>query len=394
MRVYMKWVWGLFFIITAWLAFSKEKELKRSQIIKFSHKYHIEEVGASCEDCHTKAPESTKASDNLLGTMDDCATCHDVETEAECQLCHFEDQSTWIPFTNPSRELNFNHKFHLEKEGLKCEDCHKNLGKVDFANQASLPTMQDCARCHNNQQATLECAGCHTNTLNLRPADHTADFLVTHKNLARIDQENCAVCHTSNDCSECHEGATLFTTRGKPSQDIQTPFHISSRGTKGLILQRVHELNYRVTHPLEAEGRSQECAVCHEARNFCQACHEAEGVDVAGKPAWHGGADWVPLRGAVGSGGGRHAELARRDIESCASCHNTQGDDPTCLLCHTDFDGVKGTDPKTHGSGFADRFGEGSSFHNDDSAICYTCHTNTHQAGVGFCGYCHGPKED
>jgi hypothetical protein len=24
--------------------------------------------------------------------------------------------------------------------------------------------------------------------------------------------------------------------------------------------------------------------------------------------------------------------------------------------------------------------------------MCYSCHTNTEQAGVGFCGYCHGAK--
>lgn len=383
-------------VVVTWLVFPGNKELKNQDIIKFSHKYHLQEVGASCSDCHTKAAASTSLEENLLPTMQDCATCHDVESEDNCTLCHYKDEKTWQAFAKPKTELMFNHKFHTEQLGLKCESCHKNLNEVAYANAQSYPSMQDCASCHNNQTATLECANCHINTLTLRPASHTADFSVTHKNMARMSQEECAVCHTSFDCAECHEGANLLFTTKDGAVDVQTPFNISpsSLGTRNLVLQRVHSLNFRETHPLEAEGRSQECAVCHDTQNFCQTCHEAQGVDVAGKPLWHGGPNWGALAGVVGTGGGRHAELAKRDIEMCASCHSPQGDDPTCLLCHTDFDGVQGTNPKTHARGFANRFGGDSGFHEDQSAICYSCHTNTEQAGVGFCGYCHGSDVD
>ena len=54
----------------------------------------------------------------------------------------------------------------------------------------------------------------------------------------------------------------------------------------------------------------------------------------------------------VGTGGGEHATLARRDIERCISCHDVQGADPTCITCHLDSDGIKGTNPKTHPAGF------------------------------------------
>ncbi|NIR49585.1 cytochrome c3 family protein, partial [candidate division KSB1 bacterium] len=355
-------------------------------IIKFSHKYHQEEVGTACVDCHTRAAESTSAGDNLLVTKEECAVCHDVETEENCTLCHYEDEDTWQLFANPPRDIMFNHKFHVEEADMECETCHPNLNDVDYANAESMPTMQDCASCHDNQQASLECGSCHTSTLNLRPVDHTPDFLVTHKNITRLDSEECGICHTENDCAECHEGASLV----RSSSDVFTPFFPSTGGgTKGLLISRVHDLNYRFTHPLEAEGRSQECATCHETRSFCQDCHEAEGVDVAQKPLWHGGPNWGALAGVVGTGGGRHAELAKRDIENCAGCHSTEGDDPTCLLCHTDFDGIRGTNPKTHETGFANRFSEDSDFHNDDAAICYSCHTNTQQFGLGFCGYCH-----
>ncbi len=384
---------GLLVLLVSLGSLSQEKKHKPQEILKFSHKFHQTEAETECVDCHTRADSSTTAEDFLLPTMDDCGACHDVESEEECTLCHFEDEETWLPFEPEPRAVRFDHKFHLGQKGVTCETCHKNLAQVDFSNSASMPTMQDCAACHDNQQATLACASCHTSTLNLRPADHTADYLVTHKNVARFGQEQCATCHTNNDCASCHEGATLLTTTSGSGRDVQTPFFPALLGTKGLTVSRVHELNFRLTHPLKATGRTSECAVCHNSNDFCQACHEAEGVDVAGKPVWHGGPDWGALAGVVGTGGGRHAELAKRDIESCAGCHSTQGDDPTCLLCHTDFDGVLGTNPKTHESGFKNRFGEGSSFHDDDSAVCFSCHTNTHQAGTGFCGYCHGPKE-
>ncbi|MFQ5649288.1 MAG: cytochrome C [bacterium] len=359
-------------------------------MIKFSHKFHQKEVETACADCHTRAEQSTLASDNLLPAKEECQGCHEVEDEEACTLCHFEDEETRQPLPAVENTLLFNHEFHVLEQKVACETCHKNLDRVDYADDHSKAQMPDCARCHNNQQATLECVNCHTNTLTLRPVDHSSDYLVTHKNLARIDQEACSVCHTRNDCAECHQGASLFMTASAPVLDTQTPMFPSlGGGTKGLLISRVHDLNFRLTHPLEAQGRSQECAVCHETQNFCQTCHEAEGVDVAGKPVWHGGPDWGALAGVVGTGGGRHAELARRDIENCAACHSTEGDDPTCLLCHTDFDGVQGTNPKTHETGFADQIGDDASLHDDDNALCYSCHTNTRQAGAGFCGYCH-----
>jgi len=379
---------GLLVLVLMCIAGHGWAQPKASEVIKFSHKFHLTEAEAFCTDCHVKAESSTTADDNLLPTMEACANCHDVDDEEACTQCHRGDEDTWQALTLRQKDLQFNHKFHNALEELNCRRCHSNMSTVDYANGGSYPAMKVCANCHNNQRAPLVCANCHNNTLNLRPTDHSADFLITHKTRGRFGEEECAVCHATSDCSECHEGASLFST----GSDIQSPLYPTSTGTKGLTLARVHELNFRFTHPMQAQGRTSECAVCHEANNFCQTCHEAEGIDVAGKPLWHGGPDWGALAGVVGTGGGRHAQLAKRDIESCAACHSTSGDDPTCLLCHTDFDGVQGTNPRTHDAGFENRFGEGASFHNDAAALCFSCHTNTEQAGLGFCGYCHGPK--
>jgi hypothetical protein len=212
---------------------------------------------------------------------------------------------------------------------------------------------------------------------------------VAHKNVARMDEEACIVCHTEDDCVECHAGGSLITFQRGTTTEFRPLMNISGSGTRGLVLPRVHELGFRATHGMQATGRSQECAVCHDGMDFCQSCHESEGVDVAGKPLWHGGADWGAIAGGVGTGGGRHGELAKRDIENCASCHSPDGDDATCVLCHNDFDGMRGTNPKTHSTSFADQFDRDDDFHNNDGAMCFACHTNTQVSGVGFCGYCH-----
>jgi len=206
-----------------------------------------------------------------------------------------------------------------------------------------------------------------------------------------------------SDCQECHEGGAL-TELAEPvggqherAGIREAPLAPEIEGTQGMILKR-HGLNYRFLHGIEARGKRSYCATCHELDigDFCAECHNQgmneKGMNPTIRPLWHGGADWGALAGGVGSGGGRHAEMARRDIETCVACHNLQGDDPTCLLCHMDRTRGRGNDPKTHSTSFASDMGEGD-FHDDEGAMCYTCHLYKGPAGGdGFCGYCHGRK--
>jgi len=108
-------------------------------------------------------------------------------------------------------------------------------------------------------------------------------------------------------------------------------------------------------------------------------------------PASHKAPNFVTI--GVGTGGGGHATLARRDIERCAGCHDVQGADANCILCHVDNDGIKGTNPKTHIRGFMKSSGDGD-WHNDLGSVCYSCHTDANakpngKKGIGFCSYCH-----
>jgi hypothetical protein len=167
---------------------------------------------------------------------------------------------------------------------------------------------------------------------------------------------------------------------------------------KEMQIVRVHDLNYVYSHGIDAKGKIAECQTCHQTETFCAECHASMSNDYAVEgvePSSHNNPAFVTI--GVGSGGGEHAALARRDIENCAACHDTQGADPTCVLCHVDNDGIKGTNPKTHMSSFmSDNNGD---WHSDAGAVCYNCHTDANARpdgipGVGFCGYCHGSNVD
>ena len=362
----------------------------RGKLVHFSHAKHLVEVEAKCVDCHGQVEQSTKALDNHLGTMASCYACHD-QASTDCAFCHKESGPKYTAFAAAERELTFDHAQHT-KLGVECATCHRNMDKVDLSGPDQMPAMADCMTCHDGVKAANECAVCHTHLTELRPASHTPEWVHRHNAEVRVEEKNCAECHGASDCQECHEGAILVRTLETPNDHFATFGPTSDpNASQFLILKRVHQLDYRYNHGLDARGKTQDCQACHETATFCADCHRPDGGVNLFKPQWHGGSDWGAIAGGVGTGGGRHAELARRDLENCASCHDVQGEDPTCLACHMDRQPGVGNDPRTHEPGFM-RDVKGP-WHNDLHETCYACHQPSANNMPGFCTYCHGPKD-
>lgn len=372
-------------------------ETEKENHIKFSHKLHQDL--SSCQDCHIPATTASDLKGRLLPAKEKCAECHDVNDTDACGTCHTSDD--YQPFTERKQsELVFNHAQHLEV-GTDCQLCHAGIAEneqlTNFSNYD--PGMATCNTCHSEtKMASNACETCHLNTADLRPETHlTANFSRSHKFMAGSPTSDCMMCHDNNSCEECHSATTALDVTNS-SNSFYTPYGGQALFSPRKLqkIQKAHELNYRFTHGMDAKNKSADCQSCHQVETFCGECHAGDNQDfaLAGViPTSHTQAGFIML--GVGSGGGTHATLAKRDIENCASCHDTQGADPACILCHSDADGIKNTNAKTHMKGFLSST-EGD-WHEDASSICYTCHTDANArpngiAGIGFCGYCHGAK--
>lgn len=349
-------------------------------VIRFSHDYHVNEVGAKCEDCHASASSATESSADLLPKMDACYTCHDQKT-TECSLCHTEKNVTegrYSPYIAPAREIIFSHQLHTGKTKIECVTCHANVSKANSVPSHGIPPMDKCVDCHRNRQVADNCQTCHSQVELRRPADHGPDWVLDHVESARTNAKSCETCHRPTYCEECHDGAALgLSVRGQTGAlvDRVRPLAPAHDGKNLLLLQRRHDLNYRFTHGAEVRSKTSDCATCHETATFCAACHNANSSSTQ-KPVWHETANF-------GSGGG-HADLARKDIEVCTACHDRDAAEPRCLQCHR-----KVVAP--HPEGFMkDVHGP---WHDDNNAVCFVCHdAGSRTAGQGFCGKCHGAE--
>jgi hypothetical protein len=347
---------------------------KNTPVVPFDHKKHIEEVGVACLDCHKEASSATTSATMLLPRIEDCYECHD---QSEVNWTVPADGSS--PWPTPARELIFDHAKHMSA-GLECATCHAGVEKATKAPSDGLPSMALCTDCHKEREVKDDCNVCHSQVQVLRPKDHIADWISDHSIPARSDARSCETCHRQSYCSECHDGAALGLAvrnkEGAPADRIG-PMASAHEGNDLLILQRVHDLNYRWTHGSDVRAKTLDCAVCHETQTFCNACHNPENDANRLRPVWHDMANFEFYT---------HADFARRDIEVCAACHEQSGAEPTCMKCHK-------TIRSPHPDGFM-KDNKGS-WHDDPNAMCFVCHDNgSRTPGVGFCGKCHGRDAD
>ncbi len=134
------------------------------------------------------------------------------------------------------------------------------------------------------------------------------------------------MCHSEESCQECHAGGNL---EGLKKKDIVTSSAGSMSENANLISKRIHTADFLFTHRFDAKSKTTECQTCHEPQKFCVQCHSENGK--VKRPAWH---DVAGFQTPKGTGGGMHAQLAKKDMENCVSCHDVTDKDPTCLRCH------------------------------------------------------------
>jgi len=267
--------------------------INRKSDLIFSHKYHIEEVGAECETCHAQATFSQTGKDDMLPTMETCYSCHDQE-ETSCNTCHKHPDKPVILPRIENYAVKFNHKIHSENR-IKCKTCHSGISaKTTATSGLHLPKMAACMNCHQTPQTVNGCYNCHTRDDLLKPADHNLNWTANHGMASESGSQKCSTCHSESYCTTCHQGENLFG--------------------------QSHPPDFIATHALSFQMRESNCFTCHEGKDYCVECH----MDVNYvKPISHSQMDWLSHA---------HAQAARSDYDRCTLCH--QPGDLLCSQCH------------------------------------------------------------
>jgi hypothetical protein len=209
---------------------------------------------------------------------------------------------------------------------------------------ASTPSVQDTTS-HKDYAAmnVKECAECHKGS-GAAPT-HGAYWVKEHGQVASKARKNCVECHGQSFCLDCHKGG-----------GIDADLKISNYRTS--YIPASHRTDFRELHPLKALDNPQTCYRCHNQR-YCTECHSKfRGTDLTVQSHRRSWSDGTFQNGIAHSGfapgscqgchpGGilsqyiwssDHAREARRNLQSCQTCHS---DGAVCMTCHSARTGLR-----------------------------------------------------
>ena len=179
---------------------------------------------------------------------------------------------------------------------------HAGTSHTDYKNMK----INECGDCHKESKVT---------------PNHDADFLKGHRIIAVKGGSNCADCHDQSFCLDCHIGGGI-------EPDLKKG--ISSRGE---YMPKTHRSSFISIHSIKAADNPQSCYRCHDS-GFCESCH----TKIPKK-------NTMKIKSHLPSGSGQsymwnneHGAEARRNLQSCQSCHP---DGNECMPCHSAKSGIK-----------------------------------------------------
>ena len=159
-----------------------------------------------------------------------------------------------------------------------------------------------------------ECRDCHSGSGVM--SNHGAFFVKEHRLLAQKAGNNCADCHEQSFCIDCHKGGGI------------EPDLTRSPSRRGEYMPRTHRSDFISIHSMKAADNPQNCYRCHESK-FCSDCHTKtrEKGNMKIKSHRKAGAN-----SQIYNWNSDHAAEARRNLQSCESCHP---DADVCVQCHS-----------------------------------------------------------
>lgn len=191
-----------------------------------------------------------------------------------------------------------------------------------------------------------ECNDCHK--AEGIALNHDGDWIRNHRALASKAGSNCAQCHDQSYCLDCHQGGGI-------NADLTT----ANYGRD--YIPKSHRSDFVTIHPIKALDNPQTCYRCHDQK-YCTACHDR----------FPKGSLRIKSHLMLGPNGqqyapaiNEHATEARRNLQSCQSCH-PEGD--VCIQCHSQNGNRANPHPRNWGSiknNLKDKAG---------SRVCTKCH--------------------
>jgi hypothetical protein len=146
-------------------------------------------------------------------------------------------------------------------------------------------------------------------------ANHGDFFVKEHRLLAQKAGNNCADCHQQSFCLDCHKGGGI-------EPDLK-----KSLSTKGEYMPKTHRSDFISIHSIKAKDNPQNCYRCHES-SFCQDCH----TKIRNKGSMKIKSHRPAGTSQIYNWNSDHASEARRNLQSCESCHP---DADVCIQCHS-----------------------------------------------------------
>lgn len=319
--------------------------------IHFSHALHAN-AKVPCLSCHEEIYDAKTLETRVLPAEAKCLECHkEKKQQNQCGFCH-TDPAHPATFAKELPHLRLNHAEHIERVKEDCARCHLKLPEPG-APESAPPPMSTCTSCHEHavELTAGQCSPCHTDLKRyaLRPVSifsHQGNFVATHGRDARAAGESCAQCHDQTFCSDCHARTAPMPIEARLPEKVNADF--------------IHRADYVSRHAIEARADESLCSRCH-GESFCTTCHTLEGLTPgAARPR----SPHPP--GFAFPGPTSHAAAARRDIASCAACHD-QGARSNCVDCHK----VGGIGGDPHPVGWERRHPTGEI---NNNPMCLACH--------------------
>ena len=139
------------------------------QPIRFNHRIHAGDSRIGCTSCHAYAEQSPVAG---IPSMARCQGCHKfvkedkespaVTAEIKALLQRLEEGTAieWIRVHRLPDHVFFTHERHV-LAGVRCQDCHGEVERMEVMRQVSPLTMGWCLECHRRKQAEQPAGRAH-----------------------------------------------------------------------------------------------------------------------------------------------------------------------------------------------------------------------------------------